>query len=745
MAVHEPTTEDDGPDAEPEVADRSLVGAPARGILARADNTRGAAARLRSAPKRLRERVRDQHAELHRAAVSARLEQTPSERLREAAEGTLRLDALERAGYRNVRQVLSARPEQLRRHPGVGEKTAVEALRAATKLSEAVARETTFRFDPDGGGPEQTELLGTLRALEDADEAVDELGTSLDDLDAELDTVRPAAGRVGSRLRMLFSGRGRKQAALRALAQLEDLLGQPWVERITDTAQRVEEAAEEQDSDELWRDYQRRAAVYNTLLSGVVGVESVPETSARGFVPREVERETSAVQLDTSLLDVVPRGYQAFGARYALARRHCILGDEMGLGKTIEALAAMAHLAAGGSTHFLVVAPAGVLVNWLEETRRHTRLSARSLHGPHRDAETRSWKHAGGVAVTTYDTLRRLTGLEEVTPAMLVVDEAHLVKNPEAKRSRAVGKLVGRAEHTLFLTGTPMENRLQEFKTLVSYLNPRLGRRIRAGDVLMEARAFRSAVAPVYLRRNQEDVLTELPEKLELEDWVQLGEADGAAYREAVAAGKFAAMRRAAYVPDRSVRSAKLDRMSEIIEESAHNGWKVVVFSYFLDVLTKVERLPGAMRKLDGGLGAGAKQELVDEFNNHPEHAVLPAQITAGGVGLNIQSASVVILAEPQLKPSTEEQAVARCHRMGQTRKVHVHRLMAKETVDQRLAEVLEGKARLFDAYARDSAAKESDASAVDTEPVDQRLLHDEAVPMDQRIVRVERERLGLG
>ncbi|MGJ7905169.1 DEAD/DEAH box helicase [Actinopolyspora sp. H202] len=740
--LHEPTAADDEPDAGPEIADRAVVGALARGTLSRADETRNTADRLRSAPERLREQVREQHAELHRRAVAARLKDTPLDKLREAAGSRIRLDALERAGYRSVRQVLSARPEQLRRHPGVGEKTAAEALRAAKKVSDAAARETVFRFDPDSGDAEQAELLGTLRKLETAEATVDELGDSIDALTAELDSTRPVAGRAGSKLRMMFAGRAKKQDSLRALARLEDLLEQPWVERITDAARRAYEVAGRQNAAESWRDYQQRAAVYNTLLSGITGVAETSEASARGFVTGEVEREAAAVELDTSLLHVVPRGYQAFGAKYALAREHCVIGDEMGLGKTVEALAAMAHLAASGSTHFLVVAPAGVLVNWVDETRRHTRLTARGLHGPHRDAEAEGWKRNGGVAVTTYDTLRRLTGLDRISPAMLVVDEAHLVKNPEAKRSRAVGEIAARAERNLFLTGTPMENRVEEFKTLVSYLDPPLAEKIRVGDALMGAKAFRRTVAPVYLRRNQEDVLTELPEKLELEDWVQLGTKDGDAYREAVVDGKFQLMRRAAYEPEKLADSAKLERMGEIIQESAQNGWKVVVFSYFRDVLEKVGRLPGAMHSLDGRLSAIAKQELVDEFNNHPEHAVLPAQIAAGGVGLNIQSASVVILAEPQLKPSTEEQAIARCHRMGQTRKVHVHRLMAKDTVDQRLAEVLEGKARLFDAYARDSAAKNSDASAVDTEPIDQRLLHDEAIPMDQRIVRVERERL---
>lgn len=134
----------------------------------------------------------------------------------------------------------------------------------------------------------------------------------------------------------------------------------------------------------------------------------------------------------------------------------------------------------------------------------------------------------------------------------------------------------------------------------------------------------------------------------------------------------------------------------------------------------------------------------MDDFNRRDGHAVLIGQITAAGSGLNLQGASVVVLTEPQLKPTTEEQAIARCHRMGQSRRVHVHRLMAKDTVDQRLQEILKGKSRLFDDYARESVAKRSDVAATDVSTIDRELLHDTAVPLDQRILQVERQRLGV-
>jgi SNF2 family DNA or RNA helicase len=202
-------------------------------------------------------------------------------------------------------------------------------------------------------------------------------------------------------------------------------------------------------------------------------------------------------------------------------------------------------------------------------------------------------------------------------------------------------------------------------------------------------------------------------------------------------------MRRATVINSGGGLSAKLERLVEIVDESAASGWKVVVFSFFLDVLAEVEQALAATARgmktfgLSGRVPAAERQRIVDDFGAVDGCAVLVSQITAGGVGLNIQAASVVVLTEPQLKPTIEQQAIARCRRMGQTRRVRVHRLLAKDTVDERLLEILGTKRELIEAYARDSDAKLLDPAAVDgslTEP-----------QLRQRIVAAERQRLGMG
>ena len=214
---------------------------------------------------------------------------------------------------------------------------------------------------------------------------------------------------------------------------------------------------------------------------------------------------------DVTLLGASLRGYQVVGAKFALVQERTILCDEMGLGKTIEALAVLCHLRSHGATHFLVVCPASVLANWENEILRHSQLPAPvRLHGHHRYRLLPTWIRDGGVAITTFDTLR-LLHIPDIDIAAVVVDEAHYVKNPEALRTRAVRACLARSQHALLMSGTPLENRLEEFRTLVNHVQPDIATTLLTVGGPNSADAIQRAVAPVYLRRNQTDVLDELP------------------------------------------------------------------------------------------------------------------------------------------------------------------------------------------------------------------------------------------
>ena len=150
--------------------------------------------------------------------------------------------------------------------------------------------------------------------------------------------------------------------------------------------------------------------------------------------------------------------------------------------------------------------------------------------------------------------------------------------------------------------------------------------------------------------------------------------------------------------------------MLEIIEEAKAEGRKVIIFSFYLDVIEKISELLGSQctEPINGSVTPNRRQEIIDDFDNAPAGKVLISQIIAGGTGLNIQSASVVIFCEPQLKPSIENQAIARAYRMGQARNVLVYRLLCENTIDERITEMLAEKQAIFNVFADKSVAADN-------------------------------------
>ncbi|WP_329423627.1 DEAD/DEAH box helicase [Streptomyces sp. NBC_01268] len=678
---------------------------------------------------------------LHDAAVKRELDAIAVSRLQDVTEGRLRLGSVEREGFGTVGRVLEASPYRLRQIPGVGQRTVDQMLAAARRISEAVRDTVAVHIDVDRPEPRTTALVMALHVLVEAGPQARRAVERAAEVPGRLRPLLVEARAATGPFRLLLAGREKKTRALAAVAGIRSevdeaersglpgLLAQASVDLLRGAPSDIA----------AWVDFELRSAEYYSVLAEISGRLPDP-AAAEGFLPEEIAERIRTQRLDDSHRRVSLRGYQAFGARFALAQRKVILGDEMGLGKTIQAIAVLAHLAAEGQSHFMVVCPVSVLVNWTREIEARSALRVMVLHGPDRHDAFADWKGRGGVAVTTFDALRGFPTPGGGEVGMLVVDEAHSVKNPKTKRAQAVALWAERCERSLLMTGTPMENRVVEFRNLVRMLDGGVADSLGERDALAGSVAFRKAVAPVYLRRNQEDVLTELPSLQHTDEWEDLTASDEEAYREAVREGNFMAMRRAAYM--RPAESAKLDRLREIVREAGETGQKTVVFSYFKDVLGVVEAAlatgPTAgipmFGPLTGGVPAARRQHLVDDFADASGPAVLVAQIQAAGVGLNLQAASVVVICEPQIKPTIEHQAVARAHRMGQVRPVRVHRLLATGGVDERMVRMLKEKSRLFDAYARRSAVAEATPDAVDVSDTE----------LARRIVEEEQARLGM-
>ncbi|MGH3349102.1 MAG: DEAD/DEAH box helicase [Nocardioides sp.] len=644
----------------------------------------------------------------------------------------VRIEPLLEAGIHTVHEVIHP-PSDLRELPGVGPATAMRMQEAAQALWQRTYDEMPLAVDNERRTPAATRLLHRLAEWE--------AGRRTKDAGAELALVQSLRPLTRS-LTQPAKGGAKFYLILANAASLDDFRGAlRAIAHRAEMARRVRPGNRPADP---WADFEKRPADYYAMLSEL-GFLTEDEDKIHGDLSAEIIEAVRAQELRTSNLTASLRGYQHFGVRFALVQMKVIIGDEMGLGKTLQSLAVLAHLHAMGASHTLVVCPAAVVTNWVRETESKTTLIPHRLHGNRRSRAAKVWVEQGGVAVTTYETLTAIQPfLDQVDVACVVVDEAHMIKSPRTQRTERVRRMLDSSERAILLTGTPMENRIDEFRNLVSYLRPDL---LLSADEFNPHR-FRKQVAPVYLRRNQEDVLTELPDLVEVEDWLPLSTADERAYAACVRDGNFMAMRQAAML--QTTASAKVSRLVEIVGEAEENGRRVIVFSHFRRVLDDLaELLPGEVfGPLTGSVPAEERQQMVDEFSAAGHGAVLVTQIVAGGVGLNIQSASVVVICEPQLKPTTEWQAIARARRMGQLQSVQVHRLLSEVGVDQRIHDILAAKAELFDDFARVSATAASSPEAYETsQPEDpSTTLASDASDAEiaRDVVATERRRLGV-
>jgi SNF2 family DNA or RNA helicase len=606
----------------------------------------------------------------------------------------------------------------------------VNSARArAVGARDALARQQGGREIPNpDGGPLDRELIAALDNYRQVREQIELPATELFGLWRESSADRRQVTSFANTLLMVFSAEARARyvehlnSAERAIREIQDVLPEALPKEVLRRAEEQSPSAAEavqrfRQNSAGWIAALELISRSRTPTRPTEGVQIVDEGAPPiyGGLPLEIAGRVETTPLQRGPLTAILRRYQEFGSRYLVLQERSLLGDDMGLGKTVQVLAAMCHAHAEGAKWFFVVAPNSVLANWEREVRKHTRLHPIVLHGADRDRELARWKRRGGVAITTYGTVGRLiAGIEKID--LLAVDEAHYVKNPDAQRTRAVWQLSQKSKRLTLMTGTALENRLEEMRFLITLAQPAMKPtldRIIGSFSRPNPQQIRTELAPVYLRRTQADVLVELPERIEIDEWIEPTAADLAAYNSVPA--ELVYKRMAATLGDGSRTSAKYERLMEIIDEHRAQGRKILVFSFFLQVISDVCELVGGASQITGATSHGERQRIIDEFTNAEDPRVLVGQIDAGGIGVNLQAAQVVIIMEPQLKPSTEWHAIARAHRMGQSKTVTVHRMMVRQTIEERIVELLREKAELFRTYADDSAMRQASSMATDS------------------------------
>jgi superfamily II DNA or RNA helicase len=451
------------------------------------------------------------------------------------------------------------------------------------------------------------------------------------------------------------------------------------------------------------------------------------------------EAEAEPLALPQSLAGVL-RPYQETGFHFLADRSAhgvgAILADDMGLGKTLQILALLEAWARrrreeGGRFRTLVVCPASVVAVWLEQAARFCPfLRCQSALG-NATARQEALDDAGTeVLVTHYGLLRQdADRLTEQAWDMVVLDEAQNIKNPEAQVSRVAKAL--RTAHTLALTGTPLENRLLDLWSVMDFLNPSL---LGSADDFMARygntaglRDLSARIAPLLLRRTKDTVAPELPLRTEEVLRVEMTPDQRQAYdrellraREELAArGPFAVL--AALTRLRQIccdaalltpalgdaGSAKLETLVEMLTELAEEGHFSLVFSQFTSMLERLraalERVGLPYRLITGDTPTPRRAELVREFTEATTPHVFLLSLRAAGTGLTLTRADYVFIFDPWWNPAVERQAIDRTHRLGQEKPVFAYRLVAADSVEEKVLALQAEKAELFAAVMGDA------------------------------------------
>lgn len=437
-------------------------------------------------------------------------------------------------------------------------------------------------------------------------------------------------------------------------------------------------------------------------------------------------------------LNTVLRGYQKAGYQWLKMlmkyRLHGILADEMGLGKTIQALSVLAETPSDSVS--LVICPKTLLYNWAAEIEKfHTNIPYQIYEGPKPERIKLLANPNVRLFIISYSlVLNDIAELGKINFKWIVLDEAQHIKNVTAQRTGAIKKL--KAEYRLALSGTPIENDMTELWSILDFLMPGyLGplskfKQEYVSDLPQpEVRArLNRLAAPFILRRIKKDVLFELPDKQEQVSWCKLNPVQEKLYLQILEAVKqslfptetkdapalnyihvLSALTKLRQVcnhpalvnPDVKTEielSAKTEQLLELVEEALESGHKILIFSQFVEMLKIIRPYFDAREIVYEYLDGKTKdrQKHIERFNNDPKVKVFLISLKTGGTGLNLTSADTVILVDPWWNPMIENQAIDRTHRIGQTRKVQVFRLITKGTVEEKIIALQQNKLELF-------------------------------------------------
>ena len=655
---------------------------------------------LRTQEKKNIQSIHDRCQEIVMNKVENEIRQIPITDLAKSF-ARLPLQALYANHITTMYDLLKYNHRQLEALDGIGEETADKLMLALHRSTAAIKSQIHYRIDLERLSDRDRNIMQEIYFYRYTKDNFLKLNTIYQETEHGIQEAYDNSGLIQNFIGWIFSGRKKKEKFLKSVEDVKYFNQSSYAETIKQFYDNCS-ALKDINFETILQDYKENAIQYYTVIEKLADIENKDDVDED--IDVSLLKQIQAIPLFLESFHTELRHYQEFGTKYILHQKRVLLGDEMGLGKTIQAIATMHHLHHEGHRYFLVICPASVLLNWKREVDKLTDMQAYILHGES-FVDYEKWKSDGGIAIINYEGLDKIIFDKDFPLDMVVVDEAHFVKNKDAQRTRHTIRIIEQAEYALYMTGTAIENNVDEMCYLIECLNPSVANEIKGMKYLAKADLFRKKIAPVYLRRKRADVLMELPELTIHDEWCMMNDEEINSYRKAVESGNFMAMRRVSW---NSLNSTKAERMVELCLQALSEGRKVVIFSYFLDTLSFVSDLllGKALPVISGKLSLEKRQDILCQFEK-PIARVLPIQIHAGGIGLNIQTAEIVILCEPQLKPSDEMQAISRIYRMGQVHHVFVYRLLSADTIDETLVKRLHDKQNIFDQFADESEISE--------------------------------------
>jgi len=472
----------------------------------------------------------------------------------------------------------------------------------------------------------------------------------------------------------------------------------------------------------------------NTINTGIrIEGDAYLEEMFTAILKRRLEERTSV----TSILKPVMRSYQKAGyhwmkmlERFGLSG---ILADDMGLGKTIQSISILSDLPTNSRS--LVICPKTLLFNWAAEINKFNKsLSYILYEGSQKERKKILDNLNVNLLFASYSIIQNdIDDLSEIEFDYIILDEAQHIKNPSALRTKAVKRL--KAKHRCALSGTPIENNPVELWSIFDFLMPgylpksqNFVNKYKSDSVLQKEsnEKLKMLVSPFILRRKKQDVLIELPDKQVQQVFCKLtpvqekmylqileevktkyleGENIGKSYLHILAAlTKLRQICNHPHLVDKDMKeniefSGKLELLREIIVDAVEGGKKLLIFSQFVKMLQilremlKEENI--TFEYMDGS--TKNRQKVIDNFNNNNNIRTFLISLKTGGYGLNLTSADTVIIVDPWWNPMGENQAIDRAHRIGQTKKVMVYKIITKGTIEEKILDLQQNKRVMFE------------------------------------------------